>query len=286
MNRNQPETEKPPILLIHGLWLTPRSWEQWIDRYKSQGYEVMAPAYPGLEVEVEALRKDSSPIAKLTIEAVVDHYDQFIRGLATRPIIISHSFGGTVTQLLLDRGLCSAAVVIDSALVRGIRRVPLSQLRSLFPALDNPAHRNEAVGLTPEQFHYAFTNVLSKEDSQKAYDRYHVPAPGRIIWDGALANFQPNSEAKVDFKREGRAPLLFIAGGEDHVNPASVNKANYKLQRKAPDAVTDYTEFAGRCHFTCAQEGWEPLADYALSWAMHQLQHMAGRPRELVSTKY
>jgi pimeloyl-ACP methyl ester carboxylesterase len=187
---------------------------------------------------------------------------------------MGHSFGGTVTQLLLDRGLCAVAVAIDSAIVRGIRRVPIAQIRALFPALDNPAHRNQAVGFTPDQFHHAFTNVLSKEESQKIYDRYHIPAPGRIIWDGALANFQPHSEAKVDFKRPGRAPLLFIAGSEDHVNPASVNKANYKLYLKS-DAVTEYTEFAGRCHFTCGQEGWEPLADYALAWANYQLQRQA-----------
>ena len=144
--------------------------------------------------------------------------------------------------------------------------MPISQIRSLFPALDNPAHRHEAVGFTPEQFHYAFTNCLTKEESQKVYDRYHIPAPGRIIWDGALANFQPHSEAKVDFKNPARAPLLFIAGSEDHIMPASVNKANYKLQSKSP-SLTEYTEFAGRCHYTCGQEGWQALADYALSWA-------------------
>jgi pimeloyl-ACP methyl ester carboxylesterase len=209
----------------------------------------MAPGYPGFEVEVEALRADPSLIEKLTIDSVADHY-------------------------LLDRGLGAAALAIDSALVRGIRRVPLSQVRSLFTALDNPAHRHQAVPFTPEQFHYAFTDVMSKEESQKVYDRYHIPAPGRIIWDGALANFQPHSEAKVDFKRPGRAPLLFIAGSEDHIMPASVNKANYKLQLKN-DSVTNYTEFAGRCHYTCGQDGWEPVADYALAWASHQISSKA-----------
>jgi pimeloyl-ACP methyl ester carboxylesterase len=267
----QTSANRPPIVLIHGLWMTPRSWEHWVPRYESYGYEVLAPGYPGFEVEVEALRADPSPIAKLTIDGLADYYEEIIRRLDTPPIVIGHSFGGTLTQLLLDRGVCAAAVVIDSALVRGIRRVPLSQLRSLFSALDNPAHRHEAVGFTPEQFHYAFTNVLSKEESQKVYDRYHIAAPGRIVWDGALANFQPHSEARVDFKRPGRAPLLFIAGSEDHIMPASVNKANYKLYLKS-DAVTDYTEFAGRCHYTCGQEGWEPIADYALAWATHQIE--------------
>jgi pimeloyl-ACP methyl ester carboxylesterase len=256
------------IVLIHGLWMTPRSWENWAARYERWGYKVIAPGYPGFEVEVEALRADPSPIEKLTIDSVADHYEAIIRGLDTPPIIMGHSFGGTLTQLLLDRGLGSAAVVIDSALVKGIRTIPLSQLRSLFPALDNPAHRHEAVGFTPEQFHYAFTNVLSEEESQKVYDRYHIAAPGRIIWDGALANFQPHSEATVNFKNPDRAPLLFIAGGEDHIMPPAVNKSNFKLQSRSP-SVTNYTEFAGRCHYTCGQDGWEPLADYALAWATH-----------------
>jgi pimeloyl-ACP methyl ester carboxylesterase len=285
MNGNQSTSEKPSIVLIHGLWMTPRSWEQWVARYENYGYRVLAPGYPGFDVEVEALRKDTSPIEKLTIDAVVDHYEAIIRGLDTPPIIMGHSFGGTLTQLLLDRGLGAAAVVIDSALVKGIRTLPLSQIRSLFPALDNPAHRHEAVAFTPDQFHYAFTNNLSKDDSQRVYDRYAIAAPGRIIWAGALANFQPHSEATVNFKNPNRAPLLFIAGGDDHIMPPSVNKANYKLQSKAPNSLTDYTEFAGRCHFTCGQEGWEPIADYALSWATHQMQHVAGRPTEFVAAR-
>jgi pimeloyl-ACP methyl ester carboxylesterase len=267
---NRRDSSEPPVVLIHGLWLTPRSWEHWVPRYEAAGYRVLTPTYPGFEGEVDGLRADPSPIANLTIDMVADHYEAIVRDLDTPPILIGHSFGGTVIQLLLDRGLGAVGVAIDSALVKGIRRVPISQIRALFPALDNPAHRHEAVGLTPEQFHYAFTNCLSKEESQKVYDRYHIPAPGRIIWAGALANFQRKSEAAVDFKRPGRAPLLFIAGSEDHVNPASVNKANYKLYLKS-DAVTEYTEFAGRCHFTCGQEGWEPLADYALAWATYQL---------------
>lgn len=276
MNSHHSDEQKHPIVLIHGLWMTPRSWEHWISRYEGFGYQVIAPPYPGLEGEVEALRADPSPIERLTIDGVADHFEVIIRALDTPPIIIGHSFGGTLTQLLLDRGLGAAAVVIDSALVKGIRTLPLSQIRSLFPALDNPAHRHQSVPFTPEQFHYAFTNLLSKEESQEVYDRYHIAAPGRIIWDGALANFQPHSEAKVDFKRPGRAPLLFIAGSEDHIMPPAVNKANYKLYLKS-DAITEYTEFAGRCHYTCGQDGWEPMADYALAWATHQIRRTAGR---------
>jgi pimeloyl-ACP methyl ester carboxylesterase len=101
------------------------------------------------------------------------------------------------------------------------------------------------------------------------YDRYAIAAPGRIVWDGVMATFSPDSPAKVNFKKADRAPLLFIAGSEDHIMPAAVNQANYKQYLKL-DAIVDYTEFAGRCHFTCGQEGWESVADYALAWAINR----------------
>ncbi len=275
---NGPDT----VVLIHGLWLTPRSWEHWIRRYEGRGFRVLARAYPGFEVEVEALRADPSPIEKVGIAELADHYEAIIRGLDKPPIIIGHSFGGTVTQLLLDRGVGAAGVCLNSAVVKGIKVVPLAQVRSLFPVLDNPQHRHQAVPLTPSQFHYAFTNTLTKEESQPLYDRYAIAAPGRIVWDGALANFSPNSPAKVDFKNADRPPLLFIAGGKDHVNPPAVNKSNYKRQQKS-GATTHYVEFADRPHFMPALADWESIADLALAWAVNQTTPAAVREAAAVS---
>ena len=145
---------------------------------------------------------------------------------------------------------------------------PISQARSLFPALKNPANRHKAVGFTPEEFHYAFTNTLSEEDSKAAWDRYQIPAPGNWIWEfGLFANFKPgHQDTWVDYSAD-RAPLLFIGGSEDHIMPTSVNKSNAKHYKKSP-AVTEYHEFEGRDHWTCAAPGWEAVADYALTWAL------------------
>lgn len=269
---NKKASAPDTIVLIHGLWMTPRSWEHWIPRYEARGYKVLAPAYPGFEVEVEALRKDSTPIEKATIETVSDYLEGFIRELDKPPILIGHSFGGTLTQLMLNRGVGAVGVCVNSALVKGIRRVPLSQIRSLFTFLDNPKHRHEAVGFTPSQFHYAFTHTISEEESQKVYDRYHIPAPGNIIWDGVMSNFSPHSPAAVDFKKADRAPLLFIAGGVDHIMPAAVNKSNYKKYGKSP-AITNYIEFGDRPHFMVGLDDWESIADLAIAWA----ENHAGR---------
>ena len=214
--------------------MTPRSWENWVEHYEGQGYRVLAPAYPGFEVEVEALSEDPSPIEALTVPAIVEHLEGIIDELDSPPIIMGHSAGGLLTQILLDHGYGAAGVAIDSVPAEGVRVVPVSQIRSLFPFLKNPANRHKAVGFTTEQFHYAFTNTLSREESDEVYERYHIPASGQVGVGGALANFTPgHQETYVDFRNEDRAPLLFIAGGEDNIMPPSVNQSNAKHYRHA-----------------------------------------------------
>jgi pimeloyl-ACP methyl ester carboxylesterase len=265
---NTPNAVTPDsIVLIHGLWMTPRSWEKWVQHYEGKGYHVIAPAYPGLEVEVEALREDPSPIEALTVPGVVDHLEGIIGGLDKPPIIMGHSFGGLFTQILLDHGYGAAGVAIDSVPAEGIKVVPVSQIRASFPVLRNPANRHKAVPFTPEQFHYAFANTLSEEESAEVYERYHVPAPGGFLWGGVLANFTPgHQDTYVNFRNEDRAPLLFIAGGDDNLVPPAVNESNVKHYRHTK-SVTDYKEFPGRSHYTVGQDGWKEVADYALEWA-------------------
>jgi pimeloyl-ACP methyl ester carboxylesterase len=267
------------VVLVHGLWMTPRSWEGWVAHYEAKGYQVLTPGYPGFEIEVEALREQPEVIAEQKVPTIVDHIAGVIEKLDSPPIIMGHSFGGTLTQLLVDRGLGCAAVVIDSAPTEGVRVNPPSQVRSLFPALKNPANRHRAVGFTPEEFHYAFTNTLSREESDKVYERYAIPAPGSFVWDyGLIANFKPgHQETWVDYKKDDRAPLLFIAGGADHIMPASVNKSNAKHYKKSA-AVTDFHEFPDRDHWTCAAPGWEEVADLALSWAVEHAPQSATVP--------
>ena len=260
-------TAPDTIVLIHGLWMTPRSWEEWVAYYEGKGYRVLTPTYPGFEVEVEALREDPTPIATATVPATVAHIASVITELDRPPIIMGHSFGGTLTQLLLDHGCGAAGVVINSAPTEGVRVNPPSQIKSLFPILKNPSNRHKAVGFTPEEFHYAFTNTLSEEESATVHERYHIPAPGNWVWAyGLIANFKPGrQETWVNYKNEARAPLLFIAGGEDNIMPPSVNRSNANHYKSS--AISEYHEFPGRSHWTCGEPGWEAVADYALDWA-------------------
>jgi pimeloyl-ACP methyl ester carboxylesterase len=262
-------TDKTPhtIVLVHGLWMTPLSWEHWIARYTARGHRVLAPAWPGLDVDIDQLRADPSAIEGLGIEEIVDHYDEIVRALDEPPIIIGHSFGGAFTQILLDRGLGSAGVGIDAAAVKGITKLPFAQLRSGFPVLKNPANNHRAVALTPDDFHYAFGNTLSEEESLRVYERYAVPGPGRVLFQGAFANFNPHAPTRVNFRNDDRAPLLLIAGGADHTVPAVVDRSTADHYRDSA-AITEYKEFPGRSHFTIGEQGWEEVADYALDWAV------------------
>ncbi|MGW7749228.1 alpha/beta hydrolase, partial [Streptomyces chartreusis] len=113
------------IVLIHGFWVTPRSWEHWVAHYEKRGFRVLAPAYPGFEAEVESLNSDTTPIEKVTVPQIVESLENLLRGLDKPPVLIGHSAGGVFVQLLLDRGHGAAGVAMCSAPTEGVAVVPL-----------------------------------------------------------------------------------------------------------------------------------------------------------------
>jgi pimeloyl-ACP methyl ester carboxylesterase len=261
-----PET----IVLIHGLWMTPLSWEHWSERFAAAGNQVLAPAWPGMEDRtVESLRSDTTAYQRLGVTEIADHYEGIVRSLERPPVIMGHSFGGLVTQILLDRGLGAAGVAIHPAPPKGIYVTPPSSLRVAFAALRSPANRHRAVMLSEEQFDYAFCNTQSDAESKAAYDRYAIPGPGRPLFQAAFANFTPNAATSINVRNETRAPLLILGGGKDHTVPASTTRRNHKLYRHS-QAVTEYREYPDRSHFTVGLAGWEAVADNALEWAVAQ----------------
>ncbi|AWQ49183.1 alpha/beta hydrolase [Serratia marcescens] len=265
-----PAAQTDTVVLIHGLWMTPLSWEHWITRYEQRGMRVIAPGYPGIEpgvAGVEALRRDPSPLANLGVREVYEHLAAIIGALDGKPIIMGHSFGGAFVQLLLDAGFGSAGISIDGAAVKGVKALPFSEIKATFPVLRNPANLHRAVPISEKEFHYAFTNNLSLDASKAVYDRYSVPVSGRMLFQGGLANFTPDAATTYNFANGDRAPLLFIAGGNDHILPPAVQRENYEKNAKGSQAISAYKLFPGRSHYTCGEQGWETVADFALDWA-------------------
>ena len=268
----------PPIVLIHGMWMTTLSWEGWVKHYEARGHRAIALAWPGLDKEPAELRRDPSPLRGLGVPQSVDHLEGAIRGLDSPPIIIGHSFGGLFAQLLLDRGLGVAGAAIGTAAPKGVLRLPYSTLRASFPALNNPFKRDKDVPLTRDQFYWCFTNVLTREDSDAVYDRYYIPGSARCFFQAGFANFNPNAATKVNYRNPERAPLLLVTGSEDRICPPSVNRSNFKKQRQAP-SDTEAREYEGRCHYP-GQAGWEEVADFVLEWTMQHARVTAPRTQE------
>ncbi len=262
-----PTTTPDTIVFVHGFWVTPRSWENWMARFEARGYKVLAPAYPGFEVEVEALNADPTPIENVSVPEIIAHFEEVIDGLDAPPILIGHSAGGAFTQILLDHGRGAAGVALNSAPTEGVRAIPAAQLKATLPVLKNPANRHKAVGFTFDQWRYAFTNTFPEDEARRLYERYHIPASGRIFWDSVLANLQPgHQEVWVDYHNDDRAPLLFVSGSEDHLMPPKVQQSNAKHYKS--DTITEIRESEGFAHLLPAQTGWEEIADSVLEWAV------------------
>jgi pimeloyl-ACP methyl ester carboxylesterase len=264
------------VVLIHGMWMTPRSWDNWVDHYSDRGYRAIAPGWPGVK-DPEETRRDPSALKGLGLQKIVEHYDAIIRELDRPPIIVGHSFGGLVTQLLLDRGLGAAGVAIGTAPPKGVLVLPFSTLRAGFPGLKNPFGRDGLAPLSPKQFQWRFTNTLSQEESDRIYQEHYIPGTNRAFFEAAFAALSKNSPAQVNFKNPSRAPLLLLVGEKDHISPPALNRSILKLQRQAP-SVTESKEYAGRTHFTAGMDGWEAVADDALNWAVEHAG--AARPAE------
>ncbi len=258
---SQPRT----IVLIHGLWMTPLSWGAWAERFREQGHTVITPTWPRMEHTIDELRENPALVAGLGIEELFEHHAGIVASLDEPPIIMGHSVGGLITQRLLDRGYGLAGVAIHPGQTKGVYGLPPSQLRAAWPVLKNPANVKRGVPLTAKQFHYGFANALSQADARQAWETFHVPAPGRPVFQAAFGNFMPHAATQVDYKRPDRAPLLLVAGGLDHIVPKSVVKENY---RRYKSGTVEYVEYAGRSHFTVGEPGWEQVADESLSWAV------------------
>jgi pimeloyl-ACP methyl ester carboxylesterase len=257
--------DRTPLMLIHGAWLTSRSWENFADYFGARGFAVSAPEWPRKEGDVEKLREDTGELAGLGLTEIVDHYATQIAALDQLPVLIGHSYGGLIVELLLDRGLGRAGVAMSPAPPRGILVLPFSTLKAAAPALAHPSRWHGVVPLTLEEFTYGFVNTFSAEDAAAAYERYAVPETGQIFYEAGFANFHLHAPTEVHFGNDDRAPLLIVGAEKDHTVPASLSRKQYeKYQGSA--AQTDYLEFAGRPHLMMAAEGWEEIAGGIETW--------------------
>ncbi len=246
------------IVFIHGMYMNSLSWEKWIPYFEAKGYKCYAPSWPGRDQPLEILRQKclAPELSRLGLWDVTETITEFIGKLPQKPILIGHSMGGLVVQLLLQKDIASAGVAIDSAPPMGVLTAKWSFLRSNFPHITPFVSPNNPVRMSFKRFQYTFVNDLPLAEQDEAYRKYVVPESRRVP--------RQSLTAKIDFSQP-HPPLLLIAGSADHLIPASLNRTNYNRYKSSP-SVTVFKEFPGRTHYIIGQERWEEVADYILSW--------------------
>jgi pimeloyl-ACP methyl ester carboxylesterase len=248
------------IVLVHGAWLNSASWAGFKARYQARGYRVIAPDWPYDDRPPAELRSSPRPeLAHLGQREILAHYERIIRALDEPPIIIGHSAGGTFTQHLLDRGLGAAGVAIDPAPTPGVPLYPHAIVSALPAFIDLFSWRKAKV-MSRKFFAKRFAQTAPKGEVEALYDRYIVPTPGKVYWDGVI------NKINIQWDNPQRAPLLLIGGGKDLIADAAMTVAIYRKQSRAPSR-TELRIFPERSHWTCMDAGWEEVADFALDWA-------------------
>jgi non-heme chloroperoxidase len=256
---------KTPVVFIHGLWLLPSSWDRWAEVFEQAGFAAVTPSWPDDPETIEEARAHPEILAGKTLGQIADHVVVVIQALTKKPVVMGHSTGGLLAQMIADRGLSAATVAIDPGPFRGVLPLPVSALRSAAPVLTNPLNRKRAVTLSLDQFKYGWANALGDDEAKELYDSYHVAAPGVALMQMANANINPWTEAKLDPANPDRGPLLIIDGEKDHTVPWAIANASYKRQRRNP-AVTEITKVPNRGHSLTIDSGWREVADTALKF--------------------
>jgi pimeloyl-ACP methyl ester carboxylesterase len=258
-------TEATPVVFAHGLWLLPSSWDRWAALFEDAGYVALTPGWPDDPQTVADAHAHPEVFAGKGIGEIADYEESIIRRLDRKPVVIGHSFGGLLTEILAGRGLAAASVAISPAPFRGVLPLPFSALRSASPVLRNPANWNRAVPLTYDQFRYGFANAVDEDEARELYESFSVPGPGEPLFQAAAANLNPWSEAKVNTKNPERGPMLIISSDADHTVPWAIANASYKRERRN-DGVTEIVKMTNRGHALTIDSGWREVAETALAF--------------------
>jgi len=248
------------IVFIHGMFMTPKAWDNWQTYFQKLGYTTIAPPWPLHNEPIKQQWSESAkaPLGRLTLDEVVESYRQVLRKLPEKPIVIGHSMGGLVAQKLLSEGLAEKAVAIDSAPASGLIVLKWSFIRSNWPVINPLASANEPYAPSLADIRYAFANCLPDNESEEIYRDYIVPE-SRQVGRGTSSKV-----AEIDFSQP-HGPLLMIAGGEDNIIPADLNRKNFeKYSNKS--SITEFHQFDKQCHALTVDKGWKDVADYVRDW--------------------
>lgn len=253
------------VVFITGAFVSHNGWNEWKTYFENKGYTTYNPSWPFKNAPAAELRDrqpNDTDLAALTLTELVDHYANFVKSLPEKPIIIGHSLGGLITQILVNRDLAAAGVAIHPVPPQGVIPYEFSFLKAGYKVLGLFSSVKKTYLMSLSDWQYAFTNGMTLEEQKKTWAENVVPE-SKTVGRGGLT-----SAAAVDFKK-AHAPLLITSGEKDNIIPASMNLRNFKAY-KNNGSVLDYKEFPGRNHYVLGQPTWTEDADYILDWLNKQ----------------
>lgn len=257
-------TGSKPVLFITGAFVHHSCWNNWRIYFESKGYKTFAPPWPYKDDTPEALRNShpNADIASNRLAPLTEYFAAAVKEFSEPPVLVGHSIGGLIVQLLLQRGLGSMGVAIHSVPPQGVFTFKFSFLKAGWGPLGFFTSTRKTFLHSLEQWGYAFTNGMTPDEQKEGYYQFAIPESKLIVRDTIT------KAAKINFGNP-HAPLLFVSGSTDHTIPASLNYSNFRKYRNS-NSVTDYQEFAGSNHFVLGQPNWKESADHILGWIKKQ----------------
>ena len=256
MKRTQTKT----IVFITGAFFSNSVWDEWRNYFESQGFITIAPSWPHKDASTAELRSrhPDSAIASVDLKQVVAHYADILKNLPEQTILIGHSVGGLITQLLLQEDLAKAGIVIHSLPPQNLLKFNLSFFKTLWASFGFFTSGKKSFLMSFPEWQDVFANGMPLSMQKSAYEQFLVPESKKISRDLFT------SAAKVDFKKT-HVPLLFISGSDDRFVPASSGYSNYTHYQQI-DSITEYKQFEGKNHLVLIQPDWEHQAEFILNW--------------------
>ena len=246
------------IFMIHGMWGGSWCWAHYRGFFEGLGYTCVTPTLRHHDVAPE-----DPPPANLGTTSLLDYaadLEAEIAQLTELPILIGHSMGGLLAQILASRGLARAVVLLTPASPAGIMALTPSVIRSFWSTLTRNNFWRLPHRPTFSEACYSMLNVLSPDEQRAAYDRF-VYESGRAASEIGFWIFDSERASHVN-ENEVKCPVLVVAGAEDRITPASVVR---KVARKY-GPTTQYAEAEGHGHWLMAEPGWQHVAETVADW--------------------
>ena len=246
------------IVMIHGMWGGSWYWENYKRFFEAKGYQCITPTLRFHDVAPEEL-----PNPQLGTTSLLDYVEDLekeIHQLDALPILMGHSMGGLLAQMLGSRGLAKALILLTPASPRGINALTPSVIRSFWSGLTKWGFWRKPLRQTFNEAIYSMLQLLPVEEQKKIFDRF-VCESGRAAFEIGFWFLDRKGASRVD-EANVTCPVLVVAGGRDRITPASVVRKVAAKYR----AVSTYKEFPNHAHWVIGEPYWQEVAEHVSHW--------------------